>query len=664
MHLQEQLAAERRRRTAAEAEAAQLRARLATWPSTSSPPDGWLVGQLPHYPSGLASQVIDNSPNLVYVEDETGRCVLVNRSYTLLQSQRADPAETTPPVDDEKGYSYEESFLLRDGRTVWYNTTHSYLTRPDGSRYRLTFSSDITDLKRAHQVAEESVRAKQMFMANMSHEIRTPLHGVMGLAGLLLQQPLSPEQADYVAMIQSSTENLLVVINDLLDFAKIESGKISLETIPFDLLEPVREAVRTLSFKADEKGLLLRVVEPPDGPLPLVLGDPHRLRQVLINLLGNAVKFTPHGAVTVTIAVGPRQQAMLPVTFSVADTGIGITPESLPHIFSGFRQADNSIARLYGGTGLGLTICQHLVELQGGQLTVSSQLGQGSCFRFTIAYALSAESLAPLVAAPAPATLLQGLRVLLAEDNAVNQLIVVSLLTQWQVTVELAQNGEEALVLAQRTPYNLILMDIHMPRLDGIEATARLRASAGPNQQTPIVALTGDAIRLNADSYRGLGFTDFLTKPYGEATLYQLLARMSHRELPAPLPAAVAAPLEQPGLRYDFDQLGRLAHDGEFIRGMLTLFVTEVPGKVAGLRQAVKQANWPAAAHAAHALKTTFGSFNIQPETNHLRRLEELAETEAPAPAEFRPLLLAVTKATTLFCAIFEQELALRKASH
>jgi len=664
MRLREQLTEERLRRVLAEAEVAQLRARLLARRGGAAA-NGWLVGQLPHYPPGLASQVIANSPNLVYVEDEAGRCVLVNESYKLLQSQLAEPTATAPLPDDQS-QTYEESFRLRDGRTVWYNTTRSCLVRPDGARYRLVFSSDITDLKRAHQVAEESVRAKQAFMANMSHEIRTPLHGVMGLAGLLLKEPLAPEQADYVGLIQSSTESLLVVINDILDFAKIEAGHISLETIPFELLQPVREAVRTLSFKADEKGLLLRVVEPPGGPRPLVLGDPHRLRQVLVNLLGNAVKFTPRGAVTVSVEVGPRQGGTLPVTFSVADTGVGIAAEALPHIFSSFRQADSSVARLYGGTGLGLTICQHLVGLQGGQLTVSSAPGQGSCFRFTLAYALSAEPLPGAAAdqrpaAPVPADLLRGVRVLLAEDNAVNQLIAVSLLTQWEVAVTIAQNGEEALSLAGRAAYDLILMDLHMPRLDGLEATARLRASAGPNQLTPIVALTGDVIRLNASTYRELGFTDFLAKPYSEAALHELLARVSRRELtvaPPPTPPAPAA--EPPGLRYDFEQLGRLAHDGEFVRGMMRLFLTEVPDKLAALHRAAEQADWPAAAQAAHALKTTFGSFNIQPETSHLRRLEELADelgTGAPAPAEFRPLLLAVAKATPLFCALFEQEL-------
>ncbi len=663
MRLRERLTEERRRRVLAEAEAAQLRARLAARPGGAAA-TGWLVGQLPHYPAGLASQVIANSPNLVYVEDEAGRCVLVNESYKLLQSQLAEPTATAPLPDDQS-QTYEESFRLRDGRTVWYNTTRSCLIRPDGARYQLVFSSDITDLKRAYQVAEESVRAKQAFMANMSHEIRTPLHGVMGLAGLLLKEPLLAEQADYVGLIQLNTESLLVVINDILDFAKIETGHISLETIPFELLHPVHEAVRTLSTKADEKGLLLRVVEPPGGPLPSVLGDPHRLRQVLVNLLSNAVKFTPRGAVTVGVEVGPRRGGVLPVTFSVADTGVGIAADALPHIFNSFQQADSSVARLYGGTGLGLTICQHLVELQGGQLTVSSAPGQGSCFRFTLAYALSAGSLPGSagtadqeMAAPMPADLLRGLRVLLAEDNAVNQLIAVSLLTQWEVAVTIAQNGEETLSLAERTAYDLILMDLHMPRLDGLEATAQLRANPGPNQQTPIVALTGDVIRLNASTYRSLGFTDFLAKPYSEAALQELLVRVSRRELTVPPPAAPLA--EPPGLHYDFDQLGRLAHDSEFVRGMLGLFLTDVPDKLAALQRAAEQADWPAAIQAAHALKTTFGSFNIQPETSHLRRLEELADelsAGAPAPPEFRPLLLAVAKATPLFCALFEQEL-------
>jgi len=681
------LADERRRRENAESEVARLRAQLEILVADAAAQKPshdleLIISQLNHTEQGLelqqdlARQVIDNSPNLIYVEDEAGQCVLTNNSYVQLLSQRVSDAppegqdlspaarrSALPMVRDlETTTAFEESYLLKDGQTRWFFTTWSPLIRTDGSRYLLMFSSDITDLKRAHRVAEESVQAKQIFMANMSHEIRTPLHGVMGLADLLKKGPLSEEQADYVDMIQSSTENLLVVINDILDFAKIESGKINLENIPFDILRTVQDAARSLTFKTDEKGLLLRIVG-PNEPLPLAQGDPYRLRQVLVNLISNAIKFTHQGALTITIDASQRAGQALPVTFSVADTGIGISADNLGQVFNSFRQADSSIPRLYGGTGLGLTICKNLVELQGGHIGVRSEPGQGSCFYFTIPYVVSRKALVKEQAAVQKPDLLQDLTVLLAEDNAVNQLIAVSMLGQWQVKVDMAQNGEEALAKALHRKYDVILMDIQMPQLDGIEATSRLRVEGSPNLDTPIIALTADAFRVNADTRRALGFTAHLTKPYTDLALYNIITQVTRRAVTAPPPALVPVAPTDLGLHYDFSLLGKLASDPEFIRKMLELFIARVPGQVQALQNAIDRECWEAVAHEAHSLKTTFGSLNIQPEAAHLKRLEELAELRA-AKNEFEPLIQAVAKATELFSAMFLEKLAQMSPVH
>ncbi|WP_052732407.1 ATP-binding protein [Hymenobacter terrenus] len=678
------LATERSLREAAEAEVIRLRAQLeaiATDVAKAPAPSPVVAHDLAQVVSqlkqtqqlledqqDLVRQVIDNSPNLVYVEDADGRCILANRSYVRLLSQQAPPAqrpEAEPPTRAPQGgqaldtvTAFEECYHLEDGQTVWYYTTKSPLLRADGSRYLLTFSSDITDLKRAQRVAEESVQAKHFFMANMSHEIRTPLHGVMGLADLLKKGPLVGEQADYVEMIQSTTESLLVIINDILDFAKIESGKFSFETITFDILKTVQDVVRSFAVQADEKGLVLRLVGLKEY-LPLAQGDPHRLRQVLVNLIGNAIKFTEQGAITVTIDASKRVGMNLPVTFSVADTGIGIDPNNLDQVFTSFRQADSSTARLYGGTGLGLTISKNLVELQGGQIGVHSEPGQGSIFYFTIPYLVSQDPLRKETTVIPQPDLLRGLSLLLAEDNAVNRLIAVSMLGQWHVKVDMAQNGEEALAKAACTKYDLILMDIQMPQLNGIEATARLRTQAGINQDTPIIALTADAIRVNANTYKGMGFTNFLTKPYTELSLYKIIAHVSQRTEAVSAPTAVEIPVKtlDLGLHYDFSMLGKLADDPGFIRKMLELFVTTVPSQVKTLQEAVEDANWTVVVQEAHRLKSTFGSLNIQPETEYLRRVEELAELQVPH-SELQQLVGGVAKATQLFTALFLEELA------
>jgi two-component system aerobic respiration control sensor histidine kinase ArcB len=680
MSFQIRLATERQRRKAAEAEVTRLRAELAAIISTSVVPAATPLlipthnlPQVVRYESqtaqhlknqqDLARQVIDISPNIVYVEDENGRCILANKSYAQLLSLLANEKQTdtllelsnsqnSRPIDTAT--SFEESYQLKDEQTVWYCTNKIPLIRNNGSRYLITFSSNITELKEAQRVAEESVQARQIFLANMSHEIRTPLHGVMGLTELLKKEPLSEEQVDYVEMIQSSTENLLVVLNDILDFAKIEAGQIRLEHIPFDILKTVQDAARSLTFKMDEKGLLLRI-EGLDENLPLALGDPFRLYQVLVNLLSNAIKFTPHGIITIAIDASKRKGQTLPVTFSVTDTGIGINADNLGQIFNSFQQANNSIPRLYGGTGLGLTICKNLVELQGGEIGVHSEPGQGSCFFFTIPYVVSEQ---PLMKEPAiikQPDLLQGLTILLAEDNPINQLIAVSMLGQWQVNVNMAQNGEEALAKAFQQKYDIILMDIQMPQLDGIAATTRLRTQAGPNQHTPIIALTADAIQVGADSFQSLGFTDYLIKPYHEVALYQMLTGVSERGRAVVLPS-LSPPAAQ-GPHYDFSMFGKLATDTEFIRKLLEMFLEQVPSQVQALQKAIEHENWPTVIREAHILKTTFGNLNIEPETSYLKKLEKLAEQPAPKP-QFQPLIEAVVKATQVYSALFLAELA------
>ena len=650
MRVEIALLAERQRREAAEAEVRRLRAQLAARPEAAP-----AAALPPPSQQQLIWQVMDSSPNLIYVEDEAGNCLLANERYRQLHAQVAyRPARAAAaggPV------SFEESYQLPGGETVWYYTTQTPLVQPDGQRCLVTFASEITDLKRANRLAEEAVQARQVFMASMSHELRTPLHGIMGLAELLRKSPLSDEQADYAEMIQASTEGLLVVINDILDFVKLQAGHLSLEAIPFDLPKTVREAVRSLAFRMDEKGLLLRYAG-FDQPLPLLRGDPYRLRQVLVNLLSNAIKFTQRGTITITLDTGQRRGLELPVTLSVADTGIGIDEANLGQVFESFKQADSSIPRLYGGTGLGLTICKNLVELQGGSMGVRSTLGSGTCFSFTIPYPVSEAPARQEAAVVQQADLLQGLTILLAEDNAVNQLIAVAMLGQWQAQVEVAHNGADALHKASHTRYDLILMDVQMPHFDGLEATARLRAEPGLNQRTPIVALTADAVKVDAGSYQSLGFTDYLTKPYNEAALYAMLAQVSRRAppLPVPAPAPALAPAG-PGLAYDLQLFGRLADDQDFVSKLLEIFVTTVPAQVQALQEATDHRDWVAIVREAHHLKTTFGNFNIQLEMEQLRLLERLAERRA-SRSEFQPLINAVAAAADSYCAIFRQRLA------
>lgn len=477
-------------------------------------------------------------------------------------------------------------------------------------------------LNQARVAAEESVRAKEAFLANMSHEIRTPLNGIIGLARLLQKDAQPTEHPRYLDSIVTSAEGLLVIINDILDFAKIESGTIDLEALPFAVEAAVQRAVGTVAYAAEAKGLALRVVLPPT-PLPAVAGDANRLGQVLINLINNAIKFTHTGEITVTVAVSSYEGGRVHLEFGVADTGIGIAADKFEQIFRSFGQAANSTTRLYGGTGLGLAICQRLVALQGGRIWLDSQPGRGSRFFFSLPYAVSEQLPAAPEAAPVAPGLLRGLRVLLVEDNPVNTLLATALLQGWEVPTTVAADGEQALALALTTPYDLILMDIQMPRLNGLEATARLRNTAGPNQHQPIIALTANALKTEVEDYAAAGFSDWLVKPYHENSLYLAIAYGSGRAVRA-TPTMAPAPATTPS--YGFEGLGRLANDATFIRKMQQLFIDTVPGQLGQLEAAVARHDWEAARQLSHSLKSTYGNLQIGEGMRYAKKIEVILE--------------------------------------
>lgn len=509
----------------------------------------------------------------------------------------------------------------------------------------------IAALDQARLAAEESARAKESFLANMSHEIRTPLNGIIGLARLLLRTDRPADYPEHLDSILTSAEGLLGIINDILDFAKIESGALDLEAAPFAVEAAVQRAAKTLAYQAQAKGLQLHV-RLPAAPLPVVVGDASRLGQVLLNLLTNAIKFTPAGEVTASVDVSRYEGGQVHLEFCVADTGIGIAPDKFARIFQSFAQASSSTTRLYGGTGLGLAISQRLVELQGGRIWLDSQPERGSRFFFSLPFSVSEE--APIAAEPAPVApgLLRGLRVLLVEDNAVNTLLACSLLQAWQVSTEVAADGEQALALALATAYDVILMDIQMPRLDGLAATAQLRATPGPNQQQPIIALTANALHTEVATYGPAGFTDWLVKPYHENTLYLALAYASGR---ATRPAAAAvAPAAAPS--YGFAGLGKLAHDATFIRKMQQLFIDTVPAQLGALEAAVASPDWEAARQVSHSLKSTYGNLQIEEAVHYVKKIEEILKKN-PSSDSLLNLLRALRLLTTQMVEVFEKSL-------
>ncbi|MFN3512429.1 MAG: ATP-binding protein [Phenylobacterium sp.] len=454
------------------------------------------------------------------------------------------PAELARLAETGGQATHQYRVQHKDGRTIWVETTFDIVppsaADPEAKVVSVSRVIDArkaleTELVEARRRAEAAAAAKSDFLANMTHELRTPLNAIIGFSGILKDSPnLTPQDSRHAHLIDEASRSLLELVNDVLDFSRLESGQVEVEARPFDPLEPAQALGALLAGQAEARGLSLAVRA--EGEIAPLLGDAARIRQVLLNFLSNALKFTERGGVTLTVRQSPLSGQRARLRMEVADTGIGLREDQIEHLFDRFTQADATVSRRYGGTGLGLAICKRTVELMGGRIGAGSKPGEGSTFWFELDLPVTDELPSPTPEPESQVDFARPMRLLLAEDVAVNRELIATLLAPFSLEIETAENGEEAVAAVTRAHFDLVLMDVQMPVMDGLTATRLIRSLPDPAARAvPIVAMTANVLSDQVETCRQAGMDDHLGKPIDPRSLLEVIAHWAgrNRDVPA-----------------------------------------------------------------------------------------------------------------------------------
>ena len=593
--------------------------------------------------------ILDNATSLIYIKDLEGKYLLTNKKFKAFyditddkelgstdfdfadveQAQRfkdtdVQVLQTVMPVE------LEEVIQTIKGRFTMLIVKFP-LIDAGGEVYGISgIATDITDMANyreklilARKAAEDAKKMQEQFLANMSHEIRTPMNGIQGMTSLLLETELNDEQKDYAKTIKKSSDNLIVIINDILDFSKMTAGKLAIERIDFNIFELLEDIKAAFQHEVMSKGLLLHIQTSKNVP-DIVNGDPYRLNQILVNLVGNAIKFTQTGSITINIFAVENSLTTKDLHFEVMDTGIGIQPDKLHDIFESFTQASIETSRKYGGTGLGLAITKQLVELQNGTITVSSYINLGTTFEFYIPYNIPVQDSKQILAVEELknySTIFKGKKFLVAEDNEINQKVIRQVITKASGSVQIANNGLEAInILKVKTDFDIIIMDLQMPEMDGYAATRYIRNVL--KLSIPIVAMTASALKDEKFKCLEMGMDDYLTKPFNISFVYKRISQL--------LQSTLVLKAEQIEIPKTTDSLFDLSileemEDDEYMEDILSLFLANTPVDLKALQDAAIKKDLDSVHAMAHKLKSSIGLVQANPLLDLMTKVEELA---------------------------------------
>lgn len=483
--------------------------------------------------------------------------------------------------------------------------------------------------ERAAKIAEEAVKSKQQFLSNMSHEIRTPMNVILGFTKVLLKSNLTAKQKEYLTAIKMSGDTLTVLINDILDLAKVDAGKMKFEHTPFRLSTSIFAMLDVFETKIQEKNL--KLIKQYDSKIPdVMMGDPVRLHQIILNLISNAVKFTNEGEITINVKLVKEDENNVSVEFSVSDTGIGIEEEKIDKIFENFQQATNETSRLYGGTGLGLAISKQLVESQGGHIQVESTAGKGSTFSFILSFGKTDEKVAFPEEIELTDTNVKDIKVLVVEDMALNQLLIKTLLDDFGFNYDLAENGKTAIEKLKIKPYDIILMDLLMPEMNGYEATQYIRNTL--NSQIPIIALTADVTTADLARCNAAGMNDYISKPVDEKLLYNKIIKLLQKLVSSKVQINISEKENSPATLLKCIDLTYLINHTKSNPGlmmeMIRLYLAQTMPLISTMKQSLEDKNWDALYSAAHKMIPSFLIMGIHKDFEDIaRKIQENART-------------------------------------